>query len=118
MTKAQKIILIISVCLGVTIVGGALIIAINRDSKQPRATAERSVSRTELSQADGHGGRDCYVAVDGVAYQIKDFSLWQNGQHASSNGLAYCGADLSKVIDQSPHGRKMLDLLIKLGPLK
>lgn len=119
--KSQKRMLIASVLCGLLLVGGAVFIAARRkDDIRPAASIvkQHPVSRAQLAKADGKNGRDCYVAVDGTVYQIKDFSLWQNGKHAPSNGLAYCGADLSSVINKSPHGRKILDILIKIGPLQ
>lgn len=120
MTKIQKITLVISVVLGLTMLGGALYYSSNQAKNHDSVPTVRQhpVSKTELAKANGKNGHICYVAVDGTVYQIKDFSLWQNGEHTTSNGLAYCGADLSKVIDQSPHGRKILEILIKIGPLK
>lgn len=122
LTKVQTITLIISSVLGVAMIGGAVVYskkkAGNTGSHTSSETVKRPVSKDELAKADGKNGNDCLVAVDGTVYQIKDFSLWNNqGQHVSSQGMAYCGADLSAVIDKAPHGRKMLDILIEVGPL-
>ncbi len=118
MNKTQKTILVVSVIIGFIVLGGAFTISTKRGAKQQlEVVAQHPVSKAELAKADGRDGRNCYVAVDGAVYLIKDFSLWQSGQHTTSNGLAYCGADLSKVIDRAPHGRKILDLLTKVGPL-
>lgn len=88
-------------------------------ARKPRhATIERhTVTRAELAAADGKNGQRCYAAVDGTVYQISDSAFWERGQHTPSEGLAYCGADLSKYIDQSPHGRKMLQNIPVVGPL-
>ncbi len=119
MDKTRIITLSASITIALIMLAGAYAISKNRqDDKQPAAkTQQRSITRDELARADGKDGRDCYVAVDGTVYLIKDFSLWQNGNHTPSEGLAYCGADLSKIIDKAPHGRKMLELLIKTGSL-
>lgn len=119
MHKTRKISLIASIAIGLIVLGGAFTISTKRDDKKQSATVvQHPVSKAELAKADGKDGRDCYVAVDGTVYLIKDFSLWQNGKHTPSEGLAYCGADLSKVIDRAPHGRKILDLLPTVGRLK
>ena len=120
MKKSHKISIIGSIVFGIIVITGAVIVSNNRRGEAPilANAAQRPVSKTELAKADGKNGRNCYVAVDGTVYQIKDFSLWQEGKHTSSQGLAYCGADLSKVIDRAPHGRKILDILIKIGPLR
>lgn len=119
MTKAQRISLIVSGVISLVIVGGAVVISQRpKPAAVPAAQEQRDVTKAELTKADGKDGRDCLVAVDGTVYKIEDFSLWQNGKHTSSQGLAYCGADMSKVIDKAPHGRKNLDLLIKVGSFK
>ncbi len=122
MSKTQKIILIVSIVASLAMVGGALLISAKKQepakTKQSVvAVAQHAVTQAQLAKADGKQGHDCYVAIDGTVYLIKDFSLWQDGKHTPSDGLAYCGADLSKVIDQAPHGRKILDILPKVGPL-
>ncbi|HEX8227049.1 MAG TPA: hypothetical protein VF572_04240 [Candidatus Saccharimonadales bacterium] len=121
MTKAQKLTIIGSAVLCVLLIGGALLLS-QRKAAPERAyvppAPPRDVSREELTKSDGRDGRACFVAVDGTVYKIQDFSLWQRGEHKPSNGLAYCGADLTKVIEESPHGRKILQQLIKVGPLK
>lgn len=125
MNKTKKIILAASLLLSLLVVVGAVVIAANRkntaapaQSAAPTARPEqKSVTRAELAKATGKDGNTCYVAVDGTVYEIKDFSLWQNGEHKPSGGQAYCGADMSDVIDKAPHGRRMLDVLIKVGPL-
>lgn len=118
MTKAKRWTLITSLVLSLTIVGAAMLYSLQKHSVvAPIQQPQRAVGMAELKAADGKYGHICYVAVDGLVYQIQGFALWQNGKHLTSNGLAYCGADLSKVIDQAPHGRRVLDILIKVGPL-
>lgn len=54
----------------------------------------------ELSQFDGRDGKDAYVLVDGVIYDVTNNPYWPNGRH---NGYQ-AGQDLSTAIKQSPHG--------------
>ncbi len=75
------------------------------------------VTQADLAAADGKNGNKCYVAVDGTVYEIKGVEEWQNGEHTTSNGKASCGGDMSSVINQSPHGKRVLDQLTKVGPL-
>lgn len=75
------------------------------------------VTQADLAAADGKNGNKCYVAVDGTVYEIKGIEEWQNGEHTTSNGKASCGGDMSAVINQSPHGKRVLDKLTKVGPL-
>jgi predicted heme/steroid binding protein len=110
----KKWILSSSIIVAAVIVGGALLVANVRHSRTSRLPA---VTMAELKRNDGKNGHICFVAVDGVVYKIEGFPLWQNGVHTPSNGLAYCGADLSNVIDKAPHGRSILALLEKVGYL-
>jgi predicted heme/steroid binding protein len=116
--KYKRLIIIGSVIFSLLLVGGALALSAKKSKHEDPVVPRHTVSREELFKSDGKNGHVCLVAVDGTVYQIRDFSLWQNGEHTPSKGLAYCGADLSKVIDQAPHGRKILDILIKIGPLQ
>lgn len=120
----KKAVIIGSIVVSLLLVVGAVILAqtqkkseTTRTTERQQPAAQRTVSKAELAKATGKDGNKCYVAVDGTVYEIKDFSLWQNGEHKTSNGEAYCGADMTAAIDKSPHGRRMLDVLIKVGPL-
>jgi predicted heme/steroid binding protein len=120
----KKIIISSSVVLALLMVGGAVFLAGHRKSAQTTgdkpsviSTQSRTVSKAELAAADGKNGHDCLVAVDGTVYKIENKPLWQNGQHLTSEGQAYCGADMTAAIDKSPHGRSKLAELEKIGPL-
>ncbi len=116
MKKTRLIIIVSSIVISLGLVGTAVLVAAGRNSKP--IPGQTPVSQTELKAADGKDGNDCLVAVDGTVYRISDFSLWQNGKHTSSDGRAYCGADMSQVINESPHGHHILDVLEKVGPLQ
>jgi predicted heme/steroid binding protein len=121
MNKPQKIILVTSLAVGILAIGVAMLVAHDRaGGSAPVATVpQHPVSMTELAQNDGKNGHKCYVAVSGTVYVIDlDSPNWKNGDHTPSRGLAYCGADLTKVIDQAPHGRQILDTLAKVGSLQ
>lgn len=62
----------------------------------------------KLSQFDGKNGHKCYVAIDGIVYEISGSHLWVEGEHITSHGLAFCGNDLTEIIKQSPHGKSKL----------
>lgn len=68
-----------------------------------------------LKQFDGKSGNKCYVAVSGTVYEIKDSSYWRDGEHTPSGGRGVCGADMTQVITQSPHGTSILSRLTKVG---
>lgn len=122
MNKKHLIIIVISIFAGIGIVLGALIFTSSKDNNtetfKDTSTAQKVITKSELARANGKDGADCYVAVDNIVYLIEDFSLWSNGSHKSSDGQAYCGADMTKVIDQAPHGRSKLDLLVKVGTVQ
>lgn len=69
---------------------------------------------TELAEFDGREGRNAYVAVDGLIYDVTGNSMWPNGLH---RGLHQAGQDLSEVINSSPHGKSVLDGLEIIGRL-
>lgn len=117
MQQRQRIILFGCIGLAAVMVAVGAIIAYER-RPQLQSLQQHPVSKKELAVADGKHGHRCYVAIDGTVYQIVDSAFWQNGKHTPSEGLAYCGADLSKVIDQSPHGRNVLNILPIIGPLR
>lgn len=121
MKKSQKIIIIVSLAISLLAIGTALLVVHDRAraDKAVLTTPQHSVTRAELAKNDGKNGHKCYVAVSGTVYLIDlDSPHWKNGNHTPSRGLAYCGADLTDVIDKSPHGRQILDTLVKVGPLK
>jgi predicted heme/steroid binding protein len=71
-------------------------------------------TRAQLSSYNGDR-LPCYTAVDGVVYDMQDFSLWQNGTHSTSGGIANCGQVLDNEINQAPHGKSKLSIMPKVG---
>ncbi len=94
-------------------VGGALLYKLSQNEQSHEAI----ITQEQLHLADGKDGRDCWLAVDGVVYEIDQGYKWLDGEHTESS-LAYCGADMSSVIDQAPHGRTKLSQLKKIGSLQ
>lgn len=99
-------------------IGSALFWLLNPAPPPPAENGVQKYTVEELARHDGINGHDCLVAVDGDVYLIKGFALWSMGQHTPSGGRARCGLDLTKVIDESPHGRSKLQLLKKVGVLE
>ena len=128
-------VLVIAVVVGATMIGGSLVYAAKQRSAAhaggfdaskvlpqavtipPSSPAKEFTAKT-LKQYDGQNGHKCYVAVNGVVYEIAGKGQWQNGKHLPSNGKAYCGADLSQAIKQAPHGTSKLEELPKVGTFK
>lgn len=62
----------------------------------------RTFTADELSRFDGKDGRQAYVAVDGVVYDVTGSDDWPGGDHSPCNLDASAGKDLSQVITQAP----------------
>lgn len=107
-------IVIISIVAAATLVGGAFLL---KPSNSDATQVLGSISLSDVKKADGKSGGRCLVAVDGTVYEIEQGFKWQDGQHTVSNDQAYCGADLSAMIDKAPHGRTKLAQLKKVGTL-
>ena len=80
-------------------------------------TSKVNISNSELTKFNGLSGNKCYAAVDGIVYDLSNFSLWRNGVHSPSGGQASCGKDLSGVINNSPHGKGKLSIVPVVGDL-
>ncbi|MFL0266720.1 cytochrome b5 domain-containing protein [Candidatus Clostridium radicumherbarum] len=78
-------------------------------------SVNKEFTLAELSKYDGQNGNPAYVAVDGVIYDVTNAKGWRNGQHV---GGVTAGKDLSKEIEQSPHGKDVLQGLPVVGKLK
>ena len=112
--KHKIAIIVVSMVIGLGMIGISLLMA---NSKDDSAEDSKIITSKELSIANGKDGQPCYVAVDRAVYEIKQGNKWKDGKHEPSEGQAYCGADLSLVIDKSPHGRSILTLANKIGLL-
>lgn len=104
----NNIYLVVSIIAAILIIIGALYVKQANDGLP-------SYNADQLAQYNGKNSKECYVAIDTDVYEIPQGKLWQDGKHASSEGQAYCGVDLSDVIGQSPHGRSKLGTLEIVG---
>jgi predicted heme/steroid binding protein len=68
----------------------------------------------ELAEFDGQSGRDAYIAVNGVIYDVTDADNWENGRH---QGMLLAGTDATSVIASAPHGTSVLSDLPIVGSL-
>lgn len=71
----------------------------------------------ELKQFDGNDGRQAYVAVNGIIYDVTQSRLWRGGDHAPSHGMVAAGRDLTEALKDSPHGDKHLTRFPVVGTL-
>lgn len=81
-------------------------------------TTQTVISQQQLASSDGLSGNKCWVAIDGVVYDVGVSDEWQNGRHIPSNGMAQCGQDLTQVLSSSPHGRSVLSDVPEIGTLE
>ncbi|MFL0245428.1 cytochrome b5 domain-containing protein [Candidatus Clostridium stratigraminis] len=79
------------------------------------SSVNKEFTLAELSKYNGQNGNPAYVAVDGVVYDVTNAKGWRNGKHV---GGVTAGKDLSKEIEQSPHGKDVLQGLPVVGKLK
>jgi predicted heme/steroid binding protein len=119
MSKKLKIII---TCISAAISALLVFAAWTMSRPQPTSvqsvdTVQRTITRAELTAADGEDGRSCYVGLEGEVYEIKNSIYWKQGQHVPSEGQAYCGRDLTDVINKSPHGKTILSRMTKIGTL-
>lgn len=114
MTNKHKQLIIV----GSVLFSLAIVIASQLISSKKTTQSTKQFSIAEIEASDGKDGRDCYVVVDKIVYEIVQGKKWNDGQHDTSKGQAYCGADLTDVIDKSPHGKSILSILSKVGELK
>lgn len=77
----------------------------------------RTVTIQEVAANNGKNGKKCWIALEGKVYDATNNRLWKNGTHTTSNGRANCGEDLTDVIGQSPHGKRVLGALEVVGDL-
>lgn len=115
--RNKIVVLISSLLIGASIMAVNYAMKTKSETPTQRSTIMTVISPSSLATHDGKDGRACYVAVDGTVYEIKDSAYWQNGSHSPSNGQAYCGADMSNAINQSPHGRGVLERFTVIGTL-
>ena len=76
--------------------------------------AEKEFTRRQLSRFDGREGRPAYIAYRGNIYDVTDSFLWMRGRHQA---LHQAGQDLTDVMDDAPHGERLLERVPRIGKL-
>lgn len=71
------------------------------------------LSREQLAEFTGEGGKKAYVAVNGVIYDVTDNEAWTEGSHKGFKA----GTEMSQGLMDSPHGAAVLEKLPVVGIL-
>ncbi len=108
----KKVFLIIGMILSSMLVLAAEHNSVSVASKSAIMT-EKLFTVEELSAFNGENGVSAYIAVDGVVYDVTGVKAWKNGKHKGMQA----GQDVTKVIEKSPHGKKVLKNLKIVGKL-
>ncbi len=69
----------------------------------------------EVAENDGLDGRNAYVVVDGIVYDVTDSPRWPNGNHNGNQA----GQDLTtEIMEDSPHGLRVLGNVEAIGRIE
>lgn len=73
------------------------------------------IAMEEVALNDGNEGRNAYIVVDGIVYDVTSSTKWKSGTH---NGFQ-AGKDLSEeILRDSPHGTKVLKNIKAIGRIE
>lgn len=75
----------------------------------------REFTLRELARCDGRDGRPAYIAYQGNVCDVSESFLWQGGRHQV---LHWAGQDLTRALEQAPHGPDLLNRFPQVGTLK
>ena len=68
----------------------------------------------ELANFNGKSGK-VYIAFQGQVYDVTDSYLWEGGNH---QGLHDAGLNLTKAMDEAPHGPEIFKDYPVIGTIK
>lgn len=86
----------------------------NKSSSTMDTSKLKVFTAEELAKYNGENGAKAYVAYKGLVYDVSNIPQWKNGVH---NGHQ-AGTDLTKVLNESPHGESVLKNLEIVGKLE
>ena len=72
----------------------------------------RKFTIEELSHYDGKNEKPAYIAYRGKVYDVSKSFLWRGGEHQV---LHDAGRDLTRDLDDAPHGADLLDRVPLIG---
>lgn len=74
----------------------------------------KKISLAELSKNNGRKGRLCYIAYNGLVYDVTESYHWRDGDHWS---MHKAGKDLTDEMDFAPHFEDVLSGFKIVGKL-
>ena len=74
----------------------------------------QKLTMEELNQFNGRNGAPAYIAFKGTIYDVSYSYHWQNGQHWV---MHFAGRDLTREMDDAPHGAELLETFPVVGIL-
>jgi predicted heme/steroid binding protein len=74
----------------------------------------KTYTSEELAHYDGKDGKPAYIAYQGQVYDVSNSFLWKGGRHQA---LHEAGKDLTKALDEAPHGPDLLERVTVIGML-
>ncbi len=75
----------------------------------------REFTEEELAECNGKNGKPAYIAFNTMVYDVTDSFLWRGGRHQV---LHEAGKDLTREIEDAPHGPDLLERVTPIGILK
>jgi len=72
------------------------------------------LTRAQLAEYNGLGGKPAYVAVDGKIYDVSKSPVFQDGKHFNHEELGY---DLTSDLINAPHEADVLEKYPQVGEL-
>ncbi len=83
--------------------------------RSDKSKSGKNFTPGELSDFDGSNGNSSYIGYKGEIYDVSDSDMWEEGEHMNRHNA---GKDLTKQLDQAPHGEKIISSLPKVGELQ
>jgi predicted heme/steroid binding protein len=75
----------------------------------------KEFTEEELANYNGKNGKPVYVAYKGKVYDLTSSFLWKDGIHQV---LHIAGSDLTRALEQAPHGADEIQKFPMVGVLK
>jgi len=75
---------------------------------------QQKFTKKELSRYNGQNGAPAFIAFKGKIYDVSLSYHWREGRHWV---LHYAGTDLTREMDEAPHGSDLLEVFPIVGEL-